>query len=47
MDILAYIKLQGQFSVEDVRLGPLQEYTLEHAALYRRRESTGTLRENA
>lgn len=43
----AYIKPRGQFSVEDVRLGPLQEYTPEHAALYRRRESTGTRRENA
>ena len=41
----AYIKPRGQFSVEDVRLGPLQEYTLEHAALYRRRARAVRTRE--
>ena len=40
----AYIKPREQFTVEDARLGPLREYTREHAALYRSRESLGTSR---
>lgn len=35
----AYIRPQGQLAAADVRLGPLKEYTLEHAALYRSREA--------
>ena len=33
----AYIKPLEQFAPADTRLGPLQEYTQEHASLYRRR----------
>ncbi|MEJ8810381.1 gamma-glutamylcyclotransferase family protein [Variovorax ureilyticus] len=33
----AYIKPREQFAVADARLGPLKEYTHEHAALYRSR----------
>ena len=33
----AYMKAPEQFSLSSARLGPLAEYTLEHAALYRRR----------
>lgn len=36
--VYAYIKPREQFTAEDVRLGPLREYTREHAALYRNRE---------
>ena len=35
----AYIKPREQLSLADTRLGPLQEYTREHAALYRSREA--------
>jgi len=34
----AYIKPREQFALADARLGPLREYTREHAALYRSRE---------
>jgi len=33
----AYMKLTDQVVQGDVRIGPLAEYTLEHAALYRKR----------
>jgi gamma-glutamylaminecyclotransferase len=33
--VLAYVKQPEQFSPSDVRFGPLAEYTLAHAALYR------------
>jgi gamma-glutamylaminecyclotransferase len=35
--VFAYLKHPEQLSLSDVRLGPLAEYTLEHAALYRSR----------
>ena len=35
----AYIKPREQFTAAEARLGPLQEYTREHAALYRSREA--------
>lgn len=35
----AYIKPREQFASADARLGPLREYTREHAALYRNREA--------
>lgn len=34
-----YIRPREQFALADARLGPLQEYTREHAALYRSREA--------
>lgn len=37
--VLTYIKPRAQFSVANARLGPLQEYTHEHAAMYRSREA--------
>ncbi|MDM0053802.1 hypothetical protein [Variovorax sp. J22R115] len=36
---VAYIKPLEQLALADDRLGPLQEYTREHAALYRSREA--------
>ncbi|MDM0034736.1 gamma-glutamylcyclotransferase family protein [Variovorax sp. J22P271] len=36
----AYVKPREQFTVADARLGPLQAYTREHAALYRRRQGS-------
>ena len=35
----AYIKPREQFTAAEARLGPLREYTREHAALYRSREA--------
>ena len=35
--VFAYLKEPGQFDASSARLGPLSEYTLEHAALYRSR----------
>lgn len=35
--VFAYLKPPEQFSLSSARLGPLPEYTLEHAALYRSR----------
>lgn len=35
----AYIKPREQFALADARMGPLQEYTHEHAARYRSREA--------
>jgi gamma-glutamylaminecyclotransferase len=35
--VQVYMKHAGQLLRADVRLGPLAEYTLEHAALYRHR----------
>ena len=35
--VFAYLKPPEQFSPSSARLGPLAEYTLEHAALYRGR----------
>lgn len=40
----AYVKPREQFTVSDVRRGPLREYTREHAALYRSRHALGTSR---
>ena len=37
MEVLAYLKEPNQVVGARVRLGPLPEYTLEHAALYRAR----------
>ncbi|MBS0341196.1 MAG: gamma-glutamylcyclotransferase [Proteobacteria bacterium] len=39
-----YIKPREQFAGSDARLGPLREYTREHAALYRSRDAFGTSR---
>ena len=36
---LAYVKLPEQLAEETIRVGPLFEYTREHAALYTRREA--------
>jgi len=36
VSVYAYLKNAG--SVSDIRQGPLQEYTLEHASLYRPRK---------
>jgi len=38
----AYLKPREQFTESDARLGPLREYTREHAALYRSRRGSGT-----
>jgi gamma-glutamylaminecyclotransferase len=35
----AYLKPANTLAPQDIRLGPLAEYTLAHAALYRRRAS--------
>ena len=35
---LAYVKLPAQLDAETMRVGPLFEYTAQHAALYRARE---------
>lgn len=35
--VYCYLKLPSQLEESMERLGPLEEYTLEHAALYRRR----------
>ncbi|UYN95712.1 MAG: gamma-glutamylcyclotransferase [Enhydrobacter sp.] len=37
LEVFAYLKDPGQLAGADLRLGPLGEYTLEHAALYRAR----------
>ncbi|MBO9647979.1 MAG: gamma-glutamylcyclotransferase [Variovorax sp.] len=37
LGVQVYIKPREQLAPTEVRLGPLQEYTLEHAKLYRRR----------
>jgi gamma-glutamylaminecyclotransferase len=39
--VFAYLKQPEQVSAAGVRLGPLAEYTLEHAALYRSRAPLG------
>lgn len=38
--VYAYIKPREQFTAAAAQLGPLQEYTREHAAPYRSRETT-------
>jgi gamma-glutamylaminecyclotransferase len=38
IEVQAYLKPQAQWQPELSRLGPLAEYTLQHAALYRKRE---------
>lgn len=40
LEVFAYLKEPGQLAGATVRLGPLAEYTLEHAALYRARMGT-------
>jgi gamma-glutamylaminecyclotransferase len=40
MHVFAYLKQPEQFNLSSARLGPLDEYTLEHAALYRGRALT-------
>jgi hypothetical protein len=35
--VQAYLKPANTLAPQDIRLGPLAEYTLAHAALYRRR----------
>lgn len=37
IDVFVYMKQAGHFVRSEARLGPLREYTLEHAALYRPR----------
>jgi gamma-glutamylaminecyclotransferase len=37
LEVWAYLKDPGQLQPQDIRLGPLAEYTLAHAALYRSR----------
>jgi len=37
LDVWAYLKDPDQLRPQDIRLGPLAEYTLAHAALYRSR----------
>ena len=40
LEAFAYLKEPAQFSLTNARHGPLAEYTLEHAALYRSRAPT-------
>lgn len=37
IDVFVYLKQAQDFVLAEVRMGPLREYTLEHAALYRPR----------
>jgi gamma-glutamylaminecyclotransferase len=45
LGVHAYVKEPAHFRPEDARLGPLREYTQEHAALYRGRRAPGQLAE--
>jgi gamma-glutamylaminecyclotransferase len=47
LDVHAYVKQRAHFRPADARLGPLREYTLEHAALYRGRGAPGHLAQAA
>lgn len=38
--VFAYLKAPEHLTISEVRLGPLAEYTMEHAALYRSRVLT-------
>jgi len=38
LEVQAYMKRPEQLDESDVQLGPLAEYTLAHAVLYRRRD---------
>ena len=40
LDAFAYLKPMSQFDPAEVRAGPLAEYTLEHARLYRPRAAS-------
>jgi len=35
--VFAYLKPEAQMQGADIRIGPIEEYTQEHAGLYRRR----------
>lgn len=37
MAVYAYLKPPGSLNAADIKIGPLAEYTLDHAALYRKR----------
>jgi gamma-glutamylaminecyclotransferase len=41
--VFAYLKAPEHLTMSEVRLGPLVEYTIEHAALYRNRALTPPL----
>lgn len=47
LDVHAYVKQRAHFGPADARRGPLREYTLEHAALYRSRGAPGHLAQAA
>lgn len=47
LDVHAYVKQRAHFDPADARLGPLRDYTLEHAALYRGRAAPGHLAQAA
>lgn len=38
LTVFAYLKAPEHLTMSEVRLGPLVEYTVEHSALYRRRD---------
>ncbi|MDB5873899.1 MAG: gamma-glutamylcyclotransferase [Ramlibacter sp.] len=40
LSVFAYVKPSDQLAMSEVRLGPLAEYTAEHAALYTKRALT-------
>jgi len=41
LSVQAYVKAPEHFRVADVKAGPLEEYTMAHAGLYRSRASAG------
>lgn len=47
LDVHAYVKQRAHFDPADARFGPLREYTLGHAALYRGRGAPGRLAQAA
>lgn len=37
ISVFAYVKLASQLNADEIRFGPLREYELDHASLYRSR----------